>query len=177
MERNTILCYKNEKKYTYPKIQSFKDNSNKATKKCGVDSKNNPLYFPSNEPCPINFIEISNQGNLNKTFRTTIKKINNNTYLYYSNENTDGEILVDLKLSSSLNDPIGDENTYNSICYSIYSKSQCILDNDYIFTEEEFQRLFNNNKSLEANISSVPSIAWFEYQYQLDKVNKNRKVK
>ena len=52
-----------------------------------------------------------------------------------------------------------------------------ILDNDYIFTEEEFQRLFNNNKSLEANISSVPSIAWFEYQYQLDKVNKNRKVK
>ena len=52
-----------------------------------------------------------------------------------------------------------------------------ILDNDYIFTINEFQRLFNNNKSLEANISSVPSIAEFELRYQLDKVNKNRKVK
>ena len=52
-----------------------------------------------------------------------------------------------------------------------------ILDNDYIFTEEEFQRLFNNNKSLEANISSVQSIAEFELRYQLDKVNESRKVK
>lgn len=52
-----------------------------------------------------------------------------------------------------------------------------ILDNDYIFTIDEFQRLFNNNKSLEANISSVPSIAKFELRYQLDKVNESRKVK
>ena len=52
-----------------------------------------------------------------------------------------------------------------------------ILDNDYIFTIDEFQRLFNNNKSLEANISSVPSIAKFEFQYQMDKANENRKVK
>lgn len=52
-----------------------------------------------------------------------------------------------------------------------------ILDNDYIFTIEEFQRLFNNNKSLEANIKSVPSIAEFEFQYQIDKANEDRKVK
>lgn len=52
-----------------------------------------------------------------------------------------------------------------------------ILDNDYIFTIEEFQKLFNNNKSLEANISSVPSIAEFEFQYQMDKANEDRKVK
>ena len=164
-----------KKKYTYPKIQSFKDNSNKATKKCGVDSKNNPLYFPSNEPCPINFIEISNQGNLNKTFRTTIKKINNNTYLYYSNENTDGEILVDLKLSSSLNDPIGDENTYNSICYSIYSKSQCILDNDYIgnnqiygFKEIDYT---NNSRDIDSNETKNGIIKLFKRTYAgIDKI-------
>lgn len=52
-----------------------------------------------------------------------------------------------------------------------------ILDNDYIFTIEEFQRLFNNNKSLEANIKSVPSIAQLEFQYQIDKANEDRKVK
>lgn len=52
-----------------------------------------------------------------------------------------------------------------------------ILDNDYIFTIDEFQRLFNNNKSLEANINSVTSIAKFEFQYQMDKANEDRKVK
>ena len=52
-----------------------------------------------------------------------------------------------------------------------------ILDNDYIFTIEEFQRLFNNNKSLEENINSVPSIAEFELRYQLNNVNEDRKVK
>ena len=52
-----------------------------------------------------------------------------------------------------------------------------ILDNDYIFTIDEFQKIFNNNKSLEENISSVPSIAKFEFQYQIDKANEDRKVK
>ena len=52
-----------------------------------------------------------------------------------------------------------------------------ILDNDYIFTIDEFQRLFNNNKSLEGNIGSVPSIAKFEFQYQIDKAIEDRKVK
>lgn len=50
-----------------------------------------------------------------------------------------------------------------------------ILDNDYIFTEEEFQRLFNNKRSLSANINSISSIADFECKYQMEKlVNKRR---
>lgn len=46
-----------------------------------------------------------------------------------------------------------------------------IIDNDYIFTEKEFQSLFNNKRSLQANISSIQAIADFEYQYQIDKYN------
>ena len=49
------------------------------------------------------------------------------------------------------------------------------FDNDYIFTEDEFQRLFNNEKSLSANINSVQSIANFECKYQMDKMLNKRK--
>ena len=50
-----------------------------------------------------------------------------------------------------------------------------ILDNDYIFTEEEFQRLFNNDKSLSANINSVQSIAEYECRYQMEKALAKRR--
>lgn len=46
-----------------------------------------------------------------------------------------------------------------------------IIDNDYIYTEEEFQRLFNNDKSLEENIYSIEAIADLEYQYQFEKIS------
>lgn len=46
-----------------------------------------------------------------------------------------------------------------------------ILDNDYIYTEDEFQQLFNNNKSLEENIYSLKSIRELENRYQQEKMN------
>ena len=49
-----------------------------------------------------------------------------------------------------------------------------IIDNDYIFTEKEFQELFNNNKSLQENISSLSAISDLEYQYQIDKLNEKK---
>ncbi len=49
-----------------------------------------------------------------------------------------------------------------------------IIDNDYIFTEKEFQALFNNKRSLQANISSIQAIADLEYQYQIDKYNESK---
>lgn len=52
-----------------------------------------------------------------------------------------------------------------------------IIDNDYIFTIEEFQKLFNNRRSLQADIYSIQGIADLEYQYQMDKLNEERKVK
>ena len=118
-----------KKRYTYPKIKGFKNNKN--TKQCGKVN-NISLYFPSNEPCPINYIKITNSKlpPLNN-IRFISKQIDKDTYLHYTNEYIEGSILVDLQISSSDN-PIGDENTYNSICYSLYSKSKCKLDNEYI---------------------------------------------
>ena len=47
-----------------------------------------------------------------------------------------------------------------------------IIDNDYIYTEEEFQKLFNNGKSLEENIYSIEAISDLEYEYQFEKITK-----
>lgn len=49
-----------------------------------------------------------------------------------------------------------------------------IIDNDYIYTEEEFQALFNNGKPLEENIYSLKSIRELEKRYQSEKSNKKR---
>ena len=52
-----------------------------------------------------------------------------------------------------------------------------IIDNDYIFTEEEFQNLFKNGKTLAENIASCKGISDMEYQYQYEKALKNKQIK
>ena len=52
-----------------------------------------------------------------------------------------------------------------------------IIDNDYIFTEEEFQNLFKNGKTLAENIASCKGIGDMEYQYQYEKALKNKQIK
>ncbi len=121
-----------DKKYTYPYI---KKSQKEGYKKCGKDSKGNSLYFPENEHCPINYIEFNNNENPptlsdSKLIRFTSKKINSDTYMHYTNDYIDGEILVHLQISA-LEYPIGDTNTYNSICYEKYNKSVCKYDNNY----------------------------------------------
>lgn len=48
-----------------------------------------------------------------------------------------------------------------------------IIDNDFIYTEEEFQNRCNNGKSLLENIYSIELISDYEYQYQYEK---NKKI-
>ena len=51
-----------------------------------------------------------------------------------------------------------------------------IIDNDFIYTEKEFQESFNNNKTLQENIKSCEWISDLEYQYQYDKLkNRNKR--
>lgn len=52
-----------------------------------------------------------------------------------------------------------------------------IIDNDYIFTEEEFQNLFKNGKTLKENIASCKGISDMEWQYQYEKALKNNQIK
>lgn len=51
-----------------------------------------------------------------------------------------------------------------------------IIDNDYIFTEEEFQNLFKNGKTLTENIASCEGISDLEYQYQYEKAFENNQI-
>ncbi len=98
-------------KYNNEKIQNWKDNffevekiqsinylnlySNKNGKKCGKDSFGNYLFFPDDYDCPINDILIS--GNKIEGYKKI--PLNEKLFLYYTNMNTEGEIIIDIKIS------------------------------------------------------------------------------
>ena len=68
---------------------------NKEGKICGKDSYGNYLYFPEEIDCPINKIFFSD---FDYDLPGYIKiKLNNYYYLYYTNQNTDGEIAIDIE--------------------------------------------------------------------------------
>ena len=110
--KNTILTNWRTKNFEFDFLDDFsykdllynsiKNNEINNYKICGKDSENNSLYFPNNIECPINFIEISNNSKSSIDGKYNYKKLNlsDDLFLYYSNENIDGEILVQLKVSS-----------------------------------------------------------------------------
>ena len=105
-----------EKKYKYSYIYNY-DKSDK--KQCGVDSKGNKLYFPKDIICPINYIVITDNENPPDDLYTYNQiSLGSNKYIYYTNENTEGEILFDLKIYDEI--PYSSTESYNSLCYFIY---------------------------------------------------------
>ena len=75
-------------------INTYPNGNNKL---CGKDSLGNNIYFPENIDCPINDIFILNY---NSNFNGYTKlSLNNNNYLYYTNETTEGKILIDLRIN------------------------------------------------------------------------------
>ena len=110
--KNTILTNWRSKNFEFEFLNDFSYKniiknsieSNKINnyKICGKDSENNSLYFPNNIECPINFIEITNKTKSSIDGKYNYKTLNlsNNLFLYYSNEYIEGEILVQLKVSS-----------------------------------------------------------------------------
>ena len=125
------------KKYTYPKITRFKNNNN--NKKCGKDSKGNYLYFPKSEACPINYIEFTNSDKPSiesyNEYNFITKKIDENTYIHYTNEYTEGEILIHLRISNK-NPPVGDDDYYNELCHYLYEDDNCKTDKEYLISDE-----------------------------------------
>ena len=138
--------------------------TNKNNKKlCGKDSSNNDMYFPNNEDCPINYIEITSNSNpsiSNLNFKTLKLK---NRYLHYTNEYISGKILVDFKISDVT--PSISINKNNNLCK--YIDDMCNLnsedllydlniDDENIFDlidSISIQTLFNDN-SLNINTFS-----------------------
>ena len=141
--KNFIL--NRSKNYEYKRLFSNKKN---LTKICGTDNNGNNLYFPINENCPLNFIEITNKKtpSLNFSYYETIK-LNNNKYLHYSNQNIKGKIIVQLRVGGN------NKNYKNNLCLekdssifnfnfiienllSIKNKFNCHFDNRYYELDE-----------------------------------------
>ena len=108
--RNTELKIETmDSKYTYYNVYSERKN----TKKCGTDDEGNDLYFPSNEDCPLNFLEITD-NNKSSFPGSNFFKITNNKYLHYSNKKTEEKIIVELQISQHYPCPNNDYD--NNFC-------------------------------------------------------------
>ena len=71
--------------------------SKKNSKKCGIDNFANELYVNENEECPINYIYIStSQPNI--LFNYESISLGNGKTLYYSNQNINGRIFVNINV-------------------------------------------------------------------------------
>ena len=135
------------KNYQYKKLFINKKN---VTKICGTDNNGNNLYFPINENCPINFIEITNEKkpSLNFSYYETIY-LNNNKYLHYSNQNIKGKIVVQLRVGGNI------KNYKNNLCL------------------EKDSSIFNFNFIVQ-NILSIKNKFKFHFDnryYKLDEMN------
>ena len=90
--KNNFLKIEKINNYDY-----FNIYSNINGKICGKDNQNNDLYFPENEECPINDIFISKEDKTIENY-TKIYLGDNNGYLYYTNHNIKGKIIIDIKI-------------------------------------------------------------------------------
>ena len=91
---------------------------------CGKDSYGNKLYFPSDKECPINdiFIKYGNETENKKDEGYKVENLGNNLYLYYANNKTQGEILIDIKIGiSSIPLQLNYEKS-NDLCQYLCSK-------------------------------------------------------
>ena len=120
------------KKYTYPKITRIKTKDNKL---CGKDSKGNNLFFPKSEACPINYIEFTNSDKPSKEYNFITKRIDQNTYMHYTNEFIEGEILVHLRISNN-DKTIGNDDDYNELCHYLYEDDNCKSDKEYLINND-----------------------------------------
>ena len=119
------------KKITYPYLLSYYDKNDR--KICGKDSVGNYIYFPENEHCPINYIEFTSNEYPSlpnyEEYKWTTKSIDSNTYMHYTNDYIEGQILVHIRMSTFK--PMSDTNSYNDICYLQYGINNCKIDNNY----------------------------------------------
>ena len=91
--------------------------STSITKLCGKDNLGNNLYFPENIDCPINDIFISKKVESIPGY--TRLELDNNNYLYYTNQTTEGKLLIDFRISSDSEIPLNPEGDSESNYYSI----------------------------------------------------------
>ena len=156
------------KNYKYPYLL-------KGKKKCGVDDNNSPLYIPSNEDCPINYITITKNKSC-EIENCKTREINPNTYLHYSNESTDGRVLVHLRVSTN-ESPMADIKSYNELCTYLNYKN-CILDNEYHGYENDYYgySLLDIDKKFRFNLYSRTYVHLDKNSKYILKINLMKKL-
>ena len=133
--RHTFYNWKNN----YFKVERLNDYNylniynNENGKLCGKDSSGNNLYFPEKIDCPVNDIFFSNY-NLDLQNYTKLN-LAYNLFLYYTNKNIGGRILIDIKASSSRGLQLNLDKT-NEICEDYkYLHRHLLEDNSGICSE------------------------------------------
>ena len=135
---------------SYTFVLERKDNSNyknvlKGKVKCGTDSYGNNLYFESLDECPINGIEITPNPNPSRFKKKTTLQLDDK-YIHYTNENYEGKILVDFKISDDT--PSFSLNLDNNICR--YIDGMCNLNK-----KDFYNKVIGNDSKIFDKIDSI----------------------
>ena len=112
-----IFVKRMEKKYNYVYLKSRGHKMENSLKKCGNDYFNNIIYFKKNEECPINYINLKNVScgeNEKNCLNILSSSIN------YSNNNTNGEIIIDINSTNENNLSISYISNSNNYIYNNY---------------------------------------------------------
>jgi len=119
-----------EELFNYNYINTFSRNNSKL---CGKDSYGNNLYFPENIDCPINDIFISE---INEDLPGYTKlELDNTSYLYYTNQSTEGKIVIDLRIGDASEIPLNPEGDLDNNYYSIpFYEELDFFDNKYLYS-------------------------------------------
>ena len=129
-------------------------------KLCGKDSFGNNLYFPNNEECPLNDIIISNSiTNKNMTNYTKID-LGSNTFLYYTNKNIEGKIIIDLKINNNYGIYLNPKKP-NGLCkYVDFSSLEYEFPICFLYTttliNAEFYKIIDSSKTGEIISDYLP---------------------
>ena len=99
---------------------------------------------------PINYIEISNHTNPIRSFDYKTIRINNDYYLYYSNENYNGEILYDLKVSFR-EKYHSNQKKFSNICFSHFCASNLGL----CLNNETFEKIDSDDTDNFINYNNI----------------------
>ena len=128
-----------EKLLNYNYIKIFPSNNSKLgsnSKLCGKDNYGNKLYFPQNVDCPINDIFISEFNEDLPGYKKLELEfdLNNTNYLYYTNQSTEGKIVIGLRIGYASENPLnpGENIDYNYYSIPFYEELY-FFDNKYLY--------------------------------------------
>ena len=102
---------------------------------CGKDNYGNNLYFPYDVDCPINKIYFSNSNEDLSGYQKL--KLKDNDYLYYTNQFTEGRIIVDFRINSNLDiniNPKYSSDFWTSVPFYEEIDSDLVEKNSYLFS-------------------------------------------